>query len=188
MSPLLRPVPIIRWPPYAICPAASNKRMDLSPSPRRRADLLCNRIHDRIKGWAWTHGFCRLRVVGMIIPAHIDRFSLGAEQLGHNFGFIVCKLFGDFGKTRLQIFILSSARPRLAPSTARDKNGSRDYRSHPPCGPATCCPPGTSRWLDRAYPPESSRRDCWMLCSDALRRAPAPGIHRANPSVRYPSC
>ena len=41
----------------------------------------------------------------MIIPAHIDRFSLGAEQLGRNLGLIVCKLFGDFGKMRLKVFI-----------------------------------------------------------------------------------
>src|SRR5947199_1461933 len=76
-----------------------------------------------------------------------------------------------------------SAQPGLAPSTTPDKNGSRDYQSHPPCGLATCCSPGTWHWLDRVYPPESLRMDCWTLCSDAPRRRPAPEIRPANPSV-----
>ena len=63
-------------------------------SIRKSAVLLRNRVHDRIKGWAWTHRFSRLLLIGMIIPAHIDRFSLAAEQLGHNLGLIFYKLFG----------------------------------------------------------------------------------------------
>ena len=74
--------------------------------PFSKAVLLDNRVHDRIKGWAWTHRVCRLLLIGMILPAHIDRFSLGAEQLGRNLGFIFCKLFGDFGKTRLKVLIV----------------------------------------------------------------------------------
>src|SRR5213594_144096 len=77
--------------------------------------LLCNRVHDRIQGWAWTHGFSRLLLIGMIIAAHIDRFSLGAEQLGNNLGLIFCKLFGDFGKTRLKVLILRLLGQRLRP-------------------------------------------------------------------------
>src|SRR3989441_12480826 len=77
--------------------------------------LLCNRVHDRIQGWAWTHGFSRLLLIGMIVAAHIDRFSLGAEQLGRNLGLIVCKLFGDFGKTRLKVLIFGLLSQGLRP-------------------------------------------------------------------------
>src|SRR5207245_10271709 len=72
---------------------------------RTRVVLLCNRVHDRVKGWAWTHRSCRLFLIGMIIPAHIDRFSLAAAQLGRNLGLIVCELFGNFCKMRLKLLI-----------------------------------------------------------------------------------
>src|SRR6266568_2386073 len=91
-----------------------------SSSPRtipcqRKAILLCNRVHDRIKSWAWTHRFCRLLLIGMIIPAHIDRFSLAAEQLGRNLGLIFCKLFGNFGKTRLKVLVFGLLSQGLRP-------------------------------------------------------------------------
>src|SRR2546429_10019887 len=84
-------------------------------SIRKSAVLLRNRVHDRIKGWAWTHRFSRLLLIGMIIPAHIDRFSLAAEQLGHNLGLIFYKLFGNFGKTRLKVLILGLLSQGLRP-------------------------------------------------------------------------
>src|SRR6266571_8810317 len=91
-----------------------------SSSPRtipcqRKALLLCNRVHDCIKGWAWTHRFCRLLLIGMIIAAHIDRFSLGAEQLGRDLGLIFRKLFGDFGKPRLKVLIFGLLSQGLRP-------------------------------------------------------------------------
>ena len=67
--------------------------------------FLCNGIHDCIQSLAWTHGFYRLCLIGMIIPAHIDRFSLDAQQLARNLGLIFCKLFGDLGKPFLQILV-----------------------------------------------------------------------------------
>src|SRR5881296_748375 len=83
--------------------------------PNRLAVPLCNRIHDRIQGWAWTHGFRGLRWIGMIVPGQIDRFSLGAEQLGRNLGLILRKLFSDFRKTRLKVLIVGLLGQRLRP-------------------------------------------------------------------------
>src|SRR5437867_13381402 len=83
--------------------------------PFSKAVLLDNRVHARIKGWAWSHRVCRLLLIGMIIPAHIDPFSLGAEQLGNNLGLIFCKLFGDFGKTRLKVLIFGLLSQGLRP-------------------------------------------------------------------------
>ena len=51
----------------------------------------------------------------MIIPAHIDRFSLAAEQLGRNLGLIVCELFGNFGKMRLKVLIFGLLSQGLRP-------------------------------------------------------------------------
>src|SRR5205807_9364183 len=97
-----------------------------SSSPRtipcqRKALLLCNRVHDCIKGWAWTHRFCRLFLIGMIIPAHIDRFSLAPEQLGRNLGLVLFQFFCNFGKTRLKVLVFGLLSQGLRPVQRKGK-------------------------------------------------------------------
>src|SRR3990167_2397159 len=77
--------------------------------------LLCNRIHDRVQGRTRTHRFLRLRVIGMIIPADVDRLALGREQLAVDLGFVVRHLLGDLGKPGRETFVLGLLGQRLRP-------------------------------------------------------------------------